>query len=99
MSVNLRSLIDESVCAAARDVFRTDVHSPGFAHLALRDLSIGSEEFVEMVAELARQLAEEYRRDFGRLLHLLPQGSFDQQVTTEAHRDGGPDESVLVLGY
>ena len=24
---------------------------------------------------------------------------FDQQVTTEAHRDGGPDESVLVLGY
>jgi hypothetical protein len=26
-------------------------------------------------------------------------GRFDQQVTTEAHLDGGPDESLLVLGY
>ena len=26
-------------------------------------------------------------------------GRFDQQVTTKPHRDGGPDESILMLGY
>ena len=51
-------LIEGSVRTAARDVFRTDVHHPGFAHLVLRKLSISSEEFAEMVAELAQGLAE-----------------------------------------
>src|SRR5207248_9369528 len=26
-------------------------------------------------------------------------GRFDQKVSTEAHRDGAPEESVLMLGY
>ena len=26
-------------------------------------------------------------------------GRFDQQVTTRLHRDGGPDECFLMLGY
>jgi hypothetical protein len=34
-----------------------------------------------------------------RITENVYQGRFDQQVSTEAHRDGGPDESVLLLGY
>jgi hypothetical protein len=99
VDVNLRSGIEDSVRAAARNVFRTDVHHPGFAHLVLHGQSLSSEEFAALVADTAHGLAEEYRRDFGRELQLVSQGSFDQQATTGAHRDGGPDESILVLGY
>ncbi len=89
----------ETLRQVSGQVFRTAVSQPGFAHLGLDGLSLSSAEFGEAVAELARGLAEEYRRDFGGSLRLAPQGCFDQQGTTAAHRDGGPDESVLVLGY
>jgi hypothetical protein len=90
---------ETAIQQAATSVFRTDLARPGFAHLDLGVLALPSEAFSEMVREWAGQLAAEYRRRFGRSLAVVPQGSFDQQVTTAAHRDGGPDESVLVLGY
>src|SRR5262245_37464900 len=82
----------------ADDVFRTVLDRPGFAHLALGpDEPVGG--FRRWLVGLARALGEEYGRRFGRRLELTSLGWFDQQVSTEAHRDGGPDESVLVLGY
>ena len=39
------------------------------------------------------------RRHRGRELVYQSLVRFDQQVTTKPHRDGGPDESILMLGY
>ena len=39
------------------------------------------------------------RRYRGRQLGYQSLTRFDQQVTTKPHRDGGPDESILMLGY
>ena len=83
----------------SEQVFRAELSEAGFAHLDLGKPALSSEEFNEAVTQFARELAEEYRRRFGRSLAVLSQGSFDQQVTTGAHRDGGPDESILLLGY
>lgn len=35
----------------------------------------------------------------GKKLVYTSMGRFDQQVTTKPHRDGGPDETLLMLGY
>jgi hypothetical protein len=51
------------------------------------------------LVDLCCGLDRVYRRDFDRQIHFRAIGRFDQQVTTEAHLDGAPDESVLVLGY
>ncbi len=36
---------------------------------------------------------------FERILRPVSLNRFDQQLTTKPHRDGGPQESVLILGY
>lgn len=83
-----------TVREAAGRVFRTDLERPGFAHLL-----VGERTAEGVLPQIVAELAEGYQRDFGRALRVIPQGSFDQQATTQAHRDGGPDESILVLGY
>ncbi|APZ93366.1 hypothetical protein [Fuerstiella marisgermanici] len=79
-------------------VFRTDFSQPGFALLNL-GADYGSEAQRQLMVELKRQfdqLEVQYR---GRRLIYQSMGRFDQQVTTKPHRDGGPNESVLMLGY
>jgi hypothetical protein len=92
------SVMDVLADAVAHRVFRTDLSRPGFAFLDL-----GShhhpQAFREWLVELCRGLDRVYQRDFGRRIHFRAIGRFDQQVTTEAHLDGGPEESILVLGY
>jgi hypothetical protein len=82
----------------AKALFRTDLSGPGFA---LLDLGPGwtPRQFRAALVDLCDKLGGAYQRDFGRQLQFLSLGHFDQQVTTEAHLDGGPDESLLVLGY
>jgi hypothetical protein len=88
----------EQALAMARRVFRTDLTQTGFSHLDLGP-SGTPEEFRDVLAGLAAELGEAYRREFGRPLSFVSQGRFDQQVSTEPHRDSGPDESILLLGY
>jgi hypothetical protein len=82
----------------AKPLFRTDLDGPGFALLDLRDRWT-PRDFRSALVDLCDRLSGVYQRDFGRQLQLLSLGRFDQQVTTDAHLDGGPDESLLVLGY
>ena len=48
---------------------------------------------------LKRQMQSIHQDRTGRVLVLMSAGRFDQQVTTKFHRDGGPDECFLMLGY
>lgn len=92
------SVTDAVATAVAARVFRTELSRAGFAFL---DLGPHNEPraFRERLVELCRDLDRIYQHDFRRRLHFRSIGRFDQQVTTEAHLDGAPDESVLVLGY
>jgi hypothetical protein len=82
----------------ATSVFRRDFSQPGFALLDL-----GTEcmprSFREILIALTASLNEVYQESFGRQLIYLSLGRFDQQATTRAHRDGAPNESILILGY
>src|SRR5438105_4922610 len=51
-----------------------------------------------MVA-LKRRLQGIHRSRARRDLVFLSAARFDQQVTTKPHRDGGPEECFLMLGY
>jgi hypothetical protein len=52
-----------------------------------------------MMVELKTQLGRIHQERMGRDLVYQCLGRFDQQTTTKLHRDGGPDESLLMLGY
>jgi hypothetical protein len=84
--------------AVADRVLRSDLDRPGFALLDL-----GPDDtppaFRNRLLRLASALDDESIRRFGRSLRLLSVDRFDQQATTLPHRDGGPDDSVLMLGY
>jgi hypothetical protein len=79
-------------------VLRTDLSRPGFC---LIDLGPAFEPlpFRRLLVGLGRALDGYYRRRTGRRLAFLSVSRFDQQASTRPHRDGGPDESLLLLGY
>jgi hypothetical protein len=79
-------------------VVRTELSAPGFALLPLGQ-DVTPERFRALLVDLTRELDAAYDQVFGRRLVLYWMGRFSQQRTTEAHLDGAPDESVLVLGY
>src|SRR5687767_11619764 len=98
-----RPLLDEAVlarvaAAMGERVFRVDVTPPGFGHLELGGGG-SAEDFRRLLVRLGFALGAVYRARFDRPLLFTQLGRFDQQVSTEAHRDGAPDESVLLLGY
>jgi hypothetical protein len=90
----LRALADR----AGALVLRTELSRPGFC---LIDLGPAFEPlpFRRLLIGLGRALDDYYRRHTGRRLVFLSVSRFDQQASTRPHRDGGPDESVLLLGY
>lgn len=77
--------------ALYRAVFRHDSSEPGYALLPCPEGVALSDALSELVMELERV----QERSFVRVHQL----TFDQQVTTRFHRDGGPDRSYLFLGY
>lgn len=84
--------------AAYHRVFRTDFEQPGFAIINLGSC-FGSQEQRRLMVQLKGEFAEKGRERCGRTLVYQSLGRFDQQVTTKPHRDGGPNESILMLGY
>jgi hypothetical protein len=80
------------------NVCRTDFDAPGFCLIDLGPDS-SSQALREFMLRLKRGLAEVHRARPRRDLVFVSMGRFDQQVTTKLHRDGGPEESLLMLGY
>jgi hypothetical protein len=79
-------------------VLRPALSRPGFAVLDFGP-NLEARPFRALLLALAAGLDRRSRRSFGRQLQLVSVGRFDQQATTEAHRDGAPEESLLLLGY
>ena len=87
----LAAIVYERVC-------RTGFDAPGFY---LIDLSpkTSSESLRQVMLSLNDGLRDIHRDHAARDLVFLSAGRFDQRVTTKLHRDGGPDECFLMLGY
>jgi hypothetical protein len=91
------TLLDLLDATAAR-VFRTELSQPGFATADL-GADLTPLQFRSMLIGFAAALDHAYDRHFSRRLLLRSMGRFDQKVSAEAHLDGAPDESILMLGY
>lgn len=81
-----------------RRVCRTDFSVAGFC---LCDLGTepSSEQFRRLMIDLVHAMGEIHRVHSGHDLAMVSAARFDQQVTTKPHRDGGPNECFLMLGY
>ncbi len=79
-------------------VCRTDFTEPGFCVVNLGS-SLSSVEFRQLMVDITRQMAIVHQRQTGKTLIYISAGRFDQQTTTRPHLDGGPEESLLMLGY
>ncbi|MCC7421801.1 MAG: hypothetical protein IT428_16095 [Planctomycetaceae bacterium] len=77
---------------------RRGFSAPGFCLLRL-DSDATSVELRAAMWKLRREFARIHRERVGRHIVVASAGRFDQQETTKPHRDGAPDESLLVLGY
>ena len=90
--------LDALAARVAPDVFRTELSAPGYTLLDL-GIDLTPRDFRALLVGLAEALAREYQRRHGEALSFHSVSRFDQQAPTRPHRDGGPDASVLVLGY
>lgn len=79
-------------------VCRYGFDQPGFALLHQHNVTTSLELRREMVA-LKEELSSIHLSKSGMGLGWFTMGRFDQKNTTKLHRDGGPSESLLILGY
>lgn len=79
------------VSTLLHQILRKDLAAPGFA---LLDLGV-----VDSPALRRRMIALKEELSAARRLVFRTLGRFDQQETTRFHLDGGPPESILMLGY
>lgn len=88
--------------AAARYAYervcRSQFDQPGFCVFEL-PTGVDSRDFRRCMLELTRDLANIHEEHVNQTLVLLSAVHFDQQLSTKAHLDGGPEESLLILGY
>lgn len=77
---------------------RTNFDAPGFCLLNLGG-AINSQRFRETMVSIKREMAAIHQAQRGNTLIYLSAARFDQQTSTKAHLDGGPDECFLMLGY
>ncbi len=75
-------------------VFRDDLEQAGYVHIRFAP-EIGSRDLRRAMLVLAGQLSVRHPEPLTTRWALR----FDQQITSRFHRDGGPDESYLLLGY
>ncbi|MFO0864687.1 MAG: hypothetical protein U0744_08565 [Gemmataceae bacterium] len=86
------------VAEVHRLVCRSDLDMPGFCVIDL-GATLSSQAFRKYQVAMFRALRAIHLADTYRDLIAISAARFDQQVTTKLHRDGGPDESLLLLGY
>jgi hypothetical protein len=77
---------------------RTNFDAPGFCVLNA-GRAIDSTAFRQLMVDLKRMMAAIHEFKTGNTLIYLSAARFNQQTTTKPHRDAGPDECVLMLGY
>lgn len=77
---------------------RTDFSAPGFALLRQSHIKDSLQHRKELV-ELKDALSDIHQNKSGNKLGWFTMSRFDQKNTTKLHRDGGPDQSLLILGY
>jgi hypothetical protein len=81
-----------------RQTCRVGFGESGFALLSLG--SVGeSAGLRRMMLETLDELSRLSGDRFGRRLVALSMSRFNQQASTKPHRDGGPPQSLLLLGY
>ncbi|NNJ25483.1 hypothetical protein [Alienimonas chondri] len=102
LPLSLSDLADETTQDAiyAR-VCRTGLDQPGWCVLNLGSGADGLDSlaFRRGMLRLVAGLSRRHRVDRGVDLAAVSAGRFDQQTSTRPHLDGGPSESLLVLGY
>ena len=90
------------VRSIAADIYRRtcriDFDEPGFCVLNVGH-EIDSVAFRQLMVDLKRAMAAIHESTTGKTLAYRSAARFDQQETTRPHLDGGPDESLLMLGY
>src|SRR5262245_4706761 len=111
MSATASLWLSDSICLQAhsddrkataqaiyRLVCRTDFSAPGFCLL-----NVGSEPgsigLRRLMVDLKQELAALHEAQTGKSIVYVSAARFDQQTTTRPHLDGGPEESLLMLGY
>lgn len=78
---------------------RTSFEQPGFAWIDLDASGRSSAGFRQLIRDLVRNFQDRYRAEIGGVLCIRSATVFNQQVTTKFHLDGGPPQSLLILGY
>ncbi|HVJ83862.1 MAG TPA: hypothetical protein VNC50_22540, partial [Planctomycetia bacterium] len=79
-------------------VCRADFDQPGFCLVDVGP-GVASATLRRTMVGLKNQLQRIHRERAGKDLVYVSAGRFDQQTTTKLHRDNGPEENLLMLGY
>lgn len=77
---------------------RTTFNAPGFCVVNLGQ-SVDSTALRQLMVDLKRSMAAIHATRTGKTLVYFSAKRFDQQESTRPHLDGGPEESLLMLGY
>jgi hypothetical protein len=93
-----RGGVARAAAAVFERVWRYDFAAPGFCLLDLGP-AVDSNGLRGLMLLLKERLGEVCRARTGRRFALRAVGRFDQQETTKFHLDGGPEASLLMLGY
>lgn len=88
-----------TVAGAVHDLAcRTGFHAPGFCLIDALSI-VDAVSLRRFMIDLKLALARVHLARAGDSLVYLAMSRFDQRSTTRLHLDGGPDESLLMLGY
>ncbi|HEX5000019.1 MAG TPA: hypothetical protein VFY29_17490 [Terriglobia bacterium] len=79
-------------------VCRVELSAPGFCLVKI-EASVSSQEFRRLMVDLKIAMSAVHEKSTGNMLICLSGLRADQQNSTRLHLYGGPDESLLILGY
>lgn len=99
MTSHSGSVVEPELAAAVyRLTCRTDFETPGFALIDL-GAECNSTTLRSWMLQLKDRLNDLHQQHTGNHIIAVWLGRFNQQITTKFHLDGGPEASLLMLGY